>query len=119
MIGVMLAVAAPLLLLLPIGSGLKLAIGAGVLAFSLKGALRVVMERMRAEGEVRGYAIVDVAITGGGLSDGHGPGRRRLGRRRAAGGVRDHGRGLPGVVLAGTGAARGRRSFDSARLKRT
>jgi O-antigen/teichoic acid export membrane protein len=67
MVAVMLAAAAVLLLVLPVDRGLKLAIGAGALAFSLKGALRVVMERMRAEGEVRGYAVVDVAITGGGF----------------------------------------------------
>ena len=67
MVALVLAISAPLLLLLPLDRGLKLAIGAGVLAFALKSALRLVMERMRASGEVRGYATIDILITGGGF----------------------------------------------------
>jgi O-antigen/teichoic acid export membrane protein len=67
LIALVLAIATPLLLILPLEPSLKLAVGAGVLAFSLKSALRLVMERMRAEGEVGGYAAADIVLTGGGF----------------------------------------------------
>jgi O-antigen/teichoic acid export membrane protein len=67
MVAVVLAVSAPLLLVLPLDPALKLAIGAGVLAFALKSALRLVMERMRATGDVRGFATIDILVTGGGF----------------------------------------------------
>ncbi|MBW3558511.1 MAG: lipopolysaccharide biosynthesis protein [Proteobacteria bacterium] len=67
MVAVVLTLGAPLLLVLPLDPNLKLAVGAGVLAFALKSALRLVMERMRATGDVRGFATIDIVITGGGF----------------------------------------------------
>ena len=61
------AAATPLVILLPVAPALKLAIGAGLAAFGLKSALRLIQERMRAEGDVRGFAISDVLATGGGF----------------------------------------------------
>jgi O-antigen/teichoic acid export membrane protein len=67
MIPGVLAAGAPLLLVLRLDPALKLAIGAGVIAFALKSALRIAMERRRADGDVRGFAVLDMLITGGGF----------------------------------------------------
>lgn len=67
LIALVLLVGAPVLLALPIDPALKLAVGAGVLAFALRSATRIAQERMKASGEVRAYALTDVAITGGGF----------------------------------------------------
>ena len=67
-IGAMLLIlGAPLLLMLPLDAGLKLAIGAGVVAAVLKSGIRMVMERMRATGDVRGFATIDIVTTGVGF----------------------------------------------------
>ncbi len=61
-------VAGCLLLLLPIGSALKLAMGAGLVSITARSLLKMAQERRRAAGEVRGYAVFDMAQTGGGFA---------------------------------------------------
>ena len=60
-------VAGVLLLLLPISGPLKLAMGAGLVSITARSLLKMAQERRRAAGEVRGYAVFDMAQTGGGF----------------------------------------------------
>ena len=61
-------VAGALLLLLPIGSALKLAMGSGLVCITVRSLLKMAQERRRAAGEVRGYAVFDMVQTGGGFA---------------------------------------------------
>ena len=61
-------VAGALLLLLPISAPLKLAMGAGLVSITARSLLKMAQERRRAAGEVRGYAVFDMAQTGGGFA---------------------------------------------------
>ena len=63
----MLAFAAPLLIVLPLERDLKVALAVGLVAWSLSSIAKLIKERMRAEGEVRAYALLDVAGIGGGF----------------------------------------------------
>ncbi|WP_158918563.1 lipopolysaccharide biosynthesis protein [Caulobacter sp. S45] len=62
------ALAVAILVLLPVGSGLKLAIGAGLVSIIVRSLLKLAQERRRAAGQVRGYALFDMAQTGGGFA---------------------------------------------------
>src|SRR5579875_295238 len=57
-----------LLLLLPIGAPLKLAMGVGLLGVAVRSLLKMAQERRRAAGEVKGYALFDMVATGGGFA---------------------------------------------------
>ena len=61
-------VAAALLLSLPISAPLKVAMGAGLVCITARSLLKLAQERRRAAGEVRGYAVFDMAQTGGGFA---------------------------------------------------
>jgi O-antigen/teichoic acid export membrane protein len=61
-------IAGALLLLLPITPALKLAMGAGLVCITVRSLLKMAQERRRAAGEVRGYAVFDVAQSGGGFA---------------------------------------------------
>ena len=61
-------VAGALLLSLPLGPALKLAIGVGLVCVAARSLLKMAQERRRAAGEVRGYALFDMAATGGGFA---------------------------------------------------
>ena len=61
-------VAAALLLLLPLSAPLKLAMGAGLVSITVRSLLKMAQERRRAAGEVRGYAVFDMAQSGGGFA---------------------------------------------------
>ena len=61
-------VAGALLLLLPLSPALKLAIGVGLVCVAARSLLKMAQERRRAAGEVRGYALFDMAATGGGFA---------------------------------------------------
>ena len=56
-----------ILVLLPVSSGLKVAIGAGLASIVARSLLKVAQERRRAAGEVRGFATLDMLQTGGGF----------------------------------------------------
>ncbi len=60
-------VAGVLLVRLPITPALKFAIGAGLVCITARSLLKLAQERRRAAGEVRGYAVFDMAQTGGGF----------------------------------------------------
>ena len=60
-------IAGALLLLLPITPALKLAMSAGLVCITVRSLLKMAQERRRAAGEVRGYAIFDMAQSGGGF----------------------------------------------------
>ena len=60
--------AGALLLALPIGHTLKLAMGAGLASVMARSLLKMAQERRRAAGEVRGYAVFDMAQSGGGFA---------------------------------------------------
>ncbi len=60
-------VAGAILLLLPMAAGLKLAIAAGLVSIVVRSLLKLAQERRRAAGQVRGYAMFDMAQTGGGF----------------------------------------------------
>ena len=61
MIGALLAVALPLLAVLPLDRELRLAAAIGVVAWSMSSFLKLFTGRMRAEGEVRAYALLDIS----------------------------------------------------------
>jgi O-antigen/teichoic acid export membrane protein len=67
---VMLTLAVPLLVLLPLERDLKVAVAVGLVAWGFSSVLKLIKERMRAEGEVRAYALLDVAAIGGGFAFG-------------------------------------------------
>ena len=60
-------VAGALLALLPITPPLKFAMGAGLVGVTARSLLKLAQERRRATGEVRGYAVFDIAQTGAGF----------------------------------------------------
>jgi len=70
MAGLVALVAAPAVLLLPLSPGLKLAIAAAVASFTIKGVFRLIQERKRAEGDVKGYALLELAFGLGGFGAG-------------------------------------------------
>ena len=53
--------------LLPLTPGVRAALGAGVASTLLRSLLRLAQERRRAAGEVRGFAVYDMAQVGGGF----------------------------------------------------
>ncbi len=59
------AVTALAVLILPLSPGMRLALGAGVLSVVARSALKLAQERRRAAGAVRGFALFDMAQTGG------------------------------------------------------
>lgn len=59
--------AALILTLAPISAALKLAICAGLASAMARTFLKIAQERRRAAGEVRGFAVYDIAQTGGGF----------------------------------------------------
>jgi O-antigen/teichoic acid export membrane protein len=59
--------AALVLAFAPLGMPLKLAIGAGLVSAVARGALKISQERRRAAGDVKGFAVFDMAVTGGGF----------------------------------------------------
>ena len=61
-------VATAVLALLPVAPGLKLAIGAGLASIVARSLLKLAQERRRAAGQVRGYAVYDMAQTGAGFA---------------------------------------------------
>jgi O-antigen/teichoic acid export membrane protein len=56
------------LLALPIAGSLKIAVACGLVSGGLRSLLKLAQERRRAAGEVGGYAIYDMAQTGGGFA---------------------------------------------------
>jgi O-antigen/teichoic acid export membrane protein len=60
-------VALAILLLLPVSPGVRLAIGAGLASIAVRSLLKVAQEARRAAGKVKGFAIYDIAQTGGGF----------------------------------------------------
>jgi O-antigen/teichoic acid export membrane protein len=60
-------VAAALLVVLPISGALKLAVASGLGSAVVRSLLKLAQERRRAAGEVRGFAVYDIAQTGGGF----------------------------------------------------
>ena len=60
-------VTAALVLLLPLSPGVRLALGSGVAAVVARSGLKLAQERRRAAGAVRGFAVFDMAQTGGGF----------------------------------------------------
>jgi O-antigen/teichoic acid export membrane protein len=52
---------------LPISGSLKIAVACGLVSGGLRSLLKLAQERRRAAGEVRGYAVYDMAQTGGGF----------------------------------------------------
>ncbi|MBE7220740.1 MAG: lipopolysaccharide biosynthesis protein, partial [Caulobacteraceae bacterium] len=52
---------------MPLSSGVRLALGAGVLAVVARSGLKLAQERRRAAGAVRGFAVFDMVQTGGGF----------------------------------------------------
>ncbi|MDP8916921.1 MAG: lipopolysaccharide biosynthesis protein, partial [Pseudomonadota bacterium] len=65
MVALIALVAAPIILLLPLDPALKLAIGAAMASFSIKGLFKLIQERKRAEGDVKGFALMDIALSAG------------------------------------------------------
>lgn len=65
MVALIAIVAAPVIAFLPLDPALKLAIGAGMASFSIKGLFKLIQERKRAEGDVRGFALMDVTLSAG------------------------------------------------------
>ena len=65
-------VAGALLLVAPVAPALKFAVGAGLACVTARSLLKLAQERRRAAGEVRGYAVFDMAQTGGGFALGAG-----------------------------------------------
>jgi O-antigen/teichoic acid export membrane protein len=61
------ALAALILLALPLSAQLKLAIGAGLASVVARSLLKLAQERRRAAGEVKGYAVLDIVQSGGGF----------------------------------------------------
>ena len=53
--------------LLPLSPAVRLALGGGVAAVVARSGLKLAQERRRAAGEVRGFAVFDMAQTGGGF----------------------------------------------------
>jgi O-antigen/teichoic acid export membrane protein len=55
------------LAILPMAGSLKIAVACGLVSGGLRSLLKLAQERRRAAGEVRGYAVYDMAQTGGGF----------------------------------------------------
>jgi O-antigen/teichoic acid export membrane protein len=64
--------AAALLAVLPLPTTLRLAVAAGVASVIARSLLRLAQERRRAAGEVKGFAVIDMAQTGSGFLIGAG-----------------------------------------------
>ena len=68
MVGLIAAVAGPAIAFSPLDPALKLAVGAAIISFSIRGLLRLIQERRRAMGDVRSFAVIEVLLTGGGFA---------------------------------------------------
>ena len=64
--------ATPILMLIPIGAPVKLAVGAGLAAILARSLAKLAQERRRAAGDVKGAALLDMAQTLGGFAMGAG-----------------------------------------------
>lgn len=70
MVALIWLVAGPVILLAPLNPALKLAIVAGMVSFCIKGVFKLIQERKRAEGDVKGFALMELSLGLGGFGGG-------------------------------------------------